>query len=62
MILRYLTSEYLSKLVNLKVTLRVLPNALYDGRSPGDGKLPEAIPLIEVSIHVLFHGLYGQLV
>jgi hypothetical protein len=61
-ILRDLSSEYLAELMDLKVTLGVLPDALDDGGGPRNGKLSEPIALIEVSIHVLFHGLYGQLI
>jgi hypothetical protein len=57
-----LTSQNLTKLVDIEIGLGKLTNAVNYCGSPGDGERSEPISLVEVGVHVLLHGLSGQFV
>ena len=60
--LRNLTSQNLTKLVDIKIGFGKLTNAVNYCGSPRDGERSEPISLVEVGVHVLLHGLSGQFV
>ena len=55
-----LVLEYLGEESNLVVLHQVSLDSLNDGACPLDDKSLEAILLIEVSVHILFHGLDSE--
>mmetsp|Transcript_5215 Transcript_5215/g.4799 ORF Transcript_5215/g.4799 Transcript_5215/m.4799 type:complete len:213 (-) Transcript_5215:250-888(-) len=56
-----LVPEYLAEQGDVMVFLLVLLDAADDGGGPLNGEALEAVPLIEVGVHVLLHGLPGLL-
>ncbi len=60
-VLIYLVSQNLPEQADVRILLRVLLDAADDGPRPLDDKLLQSVSLIQISVHVLFHGLPGLL-
>ena len=57
LVLRNLSSQYLSELRNFEVTFGELSYPVDDRGGPLDSQLLEPIPLVQEGVHVLFHSL-----